>query len=101
MSKLGWMVLQAAIAAPVYFFCVDTLHGKGLAPGLAAMGCALLVTLLLGFLLDLPRRIRVRNETKRHAGGLSGVSVRAGDSLEHWPRLGVGQDSSKLPKISP
>jgi hypothetical protein len=31
MRQVFWMILQAAIAAPVYYYCTAELDGKGLA----------------------------------------------------------------------
>jgi hypothetical protein len=88
------MLFQAAIAAPVYYFCSVTLHGQGLAPGLVAMGFAFLVTLAIVSILDWSRRLRERNQLKRDARerALWGAS----SSPEQVSRPRISQDISKL-----
>ncbi len=92
--RAGWMLFQAAIATPVYYFCSVTLHGQGLAPGLVAMGFAFLVTLAIVSILDWSRRLRERNQLKRDARerALWGAS----SSPEQVSRPRISQDISKL-----
>ena len=103
MLQARWMVLQAMIAGPVYFFCTDTLKGQGLAPALVSMGCAFFVTLILVSLLDWfrSRSVRIRHKTRGEAYGLGGIHGSPSDSAQHVHRVGVSQDRRQLPKILP
>ena len=94
MLRFGWMVFQAAIAAPVYYFCAVTLHGQGLAPGIVAMGFAFLITLAIVSILDWSRRLRERNQLQRD--GRERALRSASSSPEQVSRPRIGQDIRKL-----
>lgn len=98
MMQARWMVLQACIAGPVYFFCSDTLKGEGLAPAIVSLFCAFLVTGLLISLIDWfrARSVRVRHKTQGEASGLTRISGRSGDSPQHPGRIGISKNVRKL-----
>lgn len=96
MVKLGWMLFQAAVAGPVYYFCAVTLDGHGLAPAIVAMGAAFLATLLVSFLIDRTRRFSICHQAKCHAGGPPPIPGSIGDSAKHADRIGVGENIRQL-----
>ena len=101
MFSFGWMLFQAAIAAPVYFFCTDTLKGEGLAPGLMAMGVAFVATWIVTTLIDLPRRIRARrlrvsDQPSGQGRDVARIARRSGYSTKQIDAPRIGQDIRKL-----
>lgn len=96
MSKLVWMLFQAAVAAPVYYFCAVTLEGQGMAPAIVAMFAALMATLFVGWLLDRARAFRIRHEAKRNGGFPPPIPGSVGDGSKHPGRIGVREDIRQL-----
>lgn len=96
MFRFGWMVFQAAIAAPVYYFCAVILHGQGLAPAIIAMGFAAFVTLLITTSIDwlAARALRKRDQAQRDAWELTLRSPSGGS--QQVDRPAIGQDIRKL-----
>ena len=96
MLSVGWMLFQAAVAAPVYYFCAVTLQGQGIAPAVVAMVVALLATVFVSWLIDVTRRFRIRHETNRNISRPPPIPRSAGDGPQHPGRIGVSQDVRKL-----
>lgn len=71
MLQFRWMVFQAAVATPVYYFCAVVLNGQGLAPTIVAMGVAFFVTLFVSHTLDWfrTRAIRKRDKAESQLAG--------------------------------
>lgn len=71
MLQFKWMVFQALIAAPVFYFCTVELNGQGLAPAIVSMGVAFFVTLLVSNALDWfrTRAARKRYKAKSQSTG--------------------------------
>lgn len=98
MFRAGWMLFQAAIAAPVYYFCAVTLKGQGLAPAIVAMGFAFGVTALLVFILDwfAARSVRKRNKASGQDSGLMGVGRLPSNGPQESDTVRVSQNVRKL-----
>jgi hypothetical protein len=101
MLQARWMLFQAAVATPVFYFCSVELNGQGLAPAIVAMVAALLATVFVRFVLDLFRGFRVGQKAKRNAGIPPPIPRSAGDGSQHIRRIGISEDRRELPKITP
>lgn len=75
--QFRWMVFQAAIATPVYYFCAVELNGQGLAPTIVAMGTAFFVTLLVSHTLDWFRARAIRKRDKAESKSPGNALVRS------------------------
>ena len=99
--QIRWMLFQAAVATPVYYFCAVELKGQGLAPAIVAMIAALLATVLLSSILTGFRRLRVGHKANGKVGRPPPIPLGAGNRAQHPGRIRIGEDRGKLPKIAP
>lgn len=95
--QVRWMLFQAAVATPVFYFCAVTLNGQGLAPAIVAMIAALLATVLLSSILNGLRRLRVGNKTNGEVSRPPPIPWSSSDSPQQVRRIWVSQDRRKLP----
>lgn len=101
MAKLGWMLFQLTVAGLVFFYCVDSLNGQGLAPAIFAMVAAFGATALLSAIIDLPGRFRTRGiresgKPEREIGHLPRTSWRPSNRPQKVDAAGVREDIRKL-----
>ena len=96
MHKLGWMLFQAAVAAPVYYFCAVTLEGQGMAPALVAMFVAFIATLSVSWLFDRLRALRIRHKANSKIGRPPPIPWSPSESTQHPGRIVVGEYRRKL-----
>lgn len=97
MLQFRWMVFQALIATPVFYFCAVTLNGQGAAPAIVAMGTAFLVTLFLSKTVDWFRTRTIRKRDEAQSQYIGGAPVwRTGNPPQQIDATPVRQYPRKL-----